>query len=438
MSDTSVAAAPLELAGWRDPAERAALQRRTVRVLVGAQTLSALGGSGAAAGALLALDITGNESLASLPLAMLVLGSSAAVMPISALSRRLGRRAGLTTALATAALGAAGVVLAGVIESFLLLCAASAVFGSGNTAVMLARYAAADLSTPAERGRAIGRVVFATTLGGVAGPNLLAPAGSAATAVGLPELTGLYVFSGLAFALAGLVLFVLLRPDPLRVAAALERSTAHEDDREQSVAVPLRRLLASPAAITGLATIVTANFVMVAIMVMAPVHMHGQGHGLEFVGLVISLHVAGMFAPSPITGWLTDRAGPLPVAAAGAVLLLVAGVLSAASGHAAAALMLGLFLLGVGWNAGLIAGSTLLASAVPIIHRPRVEGAGELGMGVAAGSATAVAGPVVGLAGYATLAVGGAVAAAALAPFLIAVARRGRPDQAVPANRLLT
>lgn len=155
--------------------DAAALQRRTLRVLVAAQILGGLGQSGAAAGALLALDMTGSESLASLPLALLVVGASASVMPISALSRRAGRRAGLTTALATAALGAAGVVAAAALDSFALLLAASAVFGAGNAAVMLARYAAADLSTPGERGRAIGVVVFSTTFGAVAGPNLLEP-----------------------------------------------------------------------------------------------------------------------------------------------------------------------------------------------------------------------------------------------------------------------
>jgi MFS family permease len=170
---------------------------------------------------------------------------------------------------------------------------------------------------------------------------------------------------------------------------------------------------------------------------MAPVHMQDEGHGLQVLGLVISLHVAGMFAPSPLTGWLTDRFGPLPVASAGAVLLVAAGVLSAASGHALVGFALGLGLLGVGWNAGLIAGSALLASAVPILQRPRVEAAGELGMGVAAASATAIAGPLVGLAGYATLAAAGAVAAAALGPLLLAVARRGLPADVAPANRLL-
>jgi MFS family permease len=417
--------------------ERAALQRRTLRVLVGAQILGGLGGSGASAGALLALDMTGSESLASLPLALLVVGSSATVVPISALSRRAGRRVGLTAALATAALGTLGIVLAGVWNSFALLLVASAVFGAGNTAVMLARYAAADLSTPAQRGRAIGLVVFATTFGAVAGPNLLEPAGRLALALGLPELTGLFLCSAAAFALSALVLLALLRPDPLQIAASLESATRPEARNEPPPSVPLRTLLAPSAAVTGLATIVVANFVMVAVMAMAPVHMDHQGHGLQLVGLVISLHIAGMFAPAPLTGWLTDRLGPLPVAIAGTALLIVAGVLAAAAGHGAFAFAAGLTLLGVGWNANLVAGSVLLASAVPVVQRPRVEAAGELSMGVAAATATAMAGPVVALASYAALAVAGAVAAAALGPFLFAVARRGVPSAAAPAPRAI-
>jgi MFS family permease len=410
-----------------------ALQRRTLRVLAGAQVLGGLGQSGAAAGALLALDMTGSESLAGLPLALLVVGSSAAIFPVTALSARAGRRAGLTAALGAAALGALAVVAAGVLESFAFFLAASVVFGAGNTAVMLARYAAADLSTPAQRGRAIGLIVFATTFGAVAGPTLLEPTGRAALALGLPELTGLYLFSAGAFALAALVLFALLRPDPLQIASALQPAPAVERDVPR---VPLRTLLAPTVAATGLATIVVANFVMVAVMAMAPVHMQGHGHDLQFVGAVVSLHLAGMFTPAPLTGWLTDRLGAVPVAAAGATLLTLAGVLSATAGDWAFAL--GLAILGVGWNAGLVAGSTLLASAVPPQQRPRVEGAGELSMGVAAATATAIAGPVVGLAGYATLAGAGAVAAIALGPLLVAVARRGTPTVAAPAARMLT
>jgi len=371
---------------------RAALQRRTLRVLIAAQVLGGLGQAGATAGALLALDMTGSEALASLPLALLVVGSAATVIPVSALSRRAGRRVGLTVSLGIAAVGAAGVVAGAELEDFALVLVASVLFGAGNTAVMLARYAAADLSTPSQRGRAIGLVVFATTFGAVAGPNLLEPAGRLAGALGLPELSGLYLFAAAAFSLAAVVLFALLRPDPLQVAAALESGAAEPAAVAGAPRVPLRTLLAPAAAITGLATIVVANLVMVAVMVMAPVQMHHQGHGLRLIGLVISLHIAGMFAPAPLTGRLTDRLGPLPVAAAGAALLVVAGALAATT-QQAIPFAVALALLGAGWNACLIAGSVMLASAIAVAQRPRAEGAGELSMGVAATMAPPPPGP---------------------------------------------
>jgi MFS family permease len=416
----------------------AALQRRTLRVLSCAQLFSALGGSGAAAGSLLALDISGSRSLSSLPLALLLVGSSANAVPSSALSRRAGRRTGLTVALATATVGSGGAVLAGVLANFELLCVASLLFGAGNTAVLLARYAAADLSSADQRGRAIARVVFVTTFGGVAGPNLLAPAGTVAVSLGLPELTGLFVFSTAAFALAGCLLLALLRPDPLRIAIGASGAAPGDDRRSERQRPPLRRLLEPAAASTGLATVVMANFVMVGIMAMAPVEMAGDGHGLRLIGLIVSLHVCGMFAPSPITGRLTDRFGPLPVAAVAGVLLAAGGVLLAAAGDGAAAFGVGLLLIGLGWNAGLIAGSTMLASAVPVDQRPRIEGIGELSMGIAAAIATAAAGPVVGLAGYATLAIAAAAAGAALVPLLLALAQRGAPLRTVEATRMLS
>jgi MFS family permease len=415
----------------------ASLQRRTLRVLSCAQLFSALGGSGAAAGSLLALDISGSQSLSSLPLALLLVGSSATVVPISALSRRAGRRTGLTVALATATVGSGAAVLAGVLANFELLCVASLLFGAGNTAVLLARYAAADLSSAEQRGRAIARVVFVTTFGGVAGPNLLAPAGTVAVSLGLPELTG-FLFSTAAVALAGCLLLALLRPDPLQIAIVASSDAPGDDRRSERPRPPVRSLLEPAAASTGLATVVMANFVMVGIMAMAPVEMAGDGHGLRLIGLIVSLHVCGMFAPSPITGRLTDRFGPLPVAAAGGLLLAAGGVPLAAGGHGAAAFGVGLFLIGLGWNAALIAGSTMLASAVPVDQRPRIEGIGELSMGIAAAIATAAAGPVVGLAGYATLAIAAAAAGAALIPLLLALAQRGAPLRTVKATRMLS
>jgi MFS family permease len=262
---------------------------------------------------------------------------------------------------------------------------------------------------------------------------LLEPAGSVAEALDLPPLTGLYLCATVAFALAALLLSLLLRPDPLRVATALERAESDEPPRDRA---PLRELLAAPAALAGLATMVVANFTMVAVMAMAPVHMDEHGHDLQVVGLVVSLHIAGMFAPAPLTGRLTDRLGPLPIAGAGTALLIAAGGLAGMAGHGAVVIAIALTLLGVGWNAGLIAGSTLLASAVPLTQRPRAEGAGELAMGFTAAGATAIAGPVVGLAGYAALGFTAALAAAVLASLLVAL-RSGVPAHAAPAQRML-
>ena len=238
----------------------------------------------------------------------------------------------------------------------------------------------------------------------------------------------------MAFVAAALVLWILLRPDPLRVAAALERA---QPEPPEAGRMPLRELLAAPAATAGLATMVVANFTMVAVMAMAPVHMDEHGHDLQVVGLVVSLHIAGMFAPAPLTGRLTDRLGPLPVAAAGTALLIAAGVVAGMAGNGAVVIAGALTLLGVGWNAGLIAGSTLLASAVPLSDRPRAEGAGELAMGFTAAGATAIAGPAVGVAGYAALAFAAAMAAAALVPLLVTLRRRGLPEQSAPAQRVL-
>lgn len=404
------------------------IRSRLLRVLVGAQVLGGLGqAAGGAAGALLAREVAGSDAAAGLPLSLLVTGSALAAIPVSALSRSAGRRPGLAAALVGGALGAALCVLAGVFESLPLLLVGSLLFGAGNTAVMLARYAAADLSEPERRARTIGLVVFATTFGAVAGPNLLGPAGTAAEAVGLPPLTGLFVLAALAYLAAAAVLLVLLRPDPLRLAT-------HDEPPEDAWGPrpPLADLLAPPRVRAGLATIVTANFVMVAVMAMTPVHMRHHDHSLTLVGFVISLHILGMFAPAPVTGRLADRHGALRVALGGCTLLLAAGLLAGAAGGSVPVLSAGLLLLGVGWNACLIAGSALLVSAVAAGQRPRVEGVGELSMGLAAAGGGALSGPVVAIASFPALAVAAAALAATVAPLVLVSARRGSPVPAAP------
>ena len=404
------------------------IRRRLLRVLIAAQVLGGLGqAAGGAAGALLARDVAGTDAAAGLPLSLLVAGSALAAIPISGLSRTAGRRPGLATALVIGAAGAGLCVLAGAIGNLPLLLVGCLLFGAGNTAVMLARYAAADLSEPARRARTIGIVVFATTFGAVAGPNLLGPAGDAAAAVGLPELTGLFVLAAIAYTAAAAVLLALLRPDPLRLAT-------HDEPPEDAWGPrpSLSALLEPPAVRAGLATIVTANLVMVAVMAMTPVHMRHHDHSLTLVGFVISLHIAGMFAPAPLTGRLADRVGPRRVALGGCAVLLAAGTLAAAAGPSIPVLSLGLLLLGVGWNACLISGSALLVSAVATGQRPRVEGVGELSMGIAAATGGALAGPAVAVASYAALAIVAAALAATVAPVLLVSARRGSPAPAGP------
>jgi MFS family permease len=356
-----------------------------------------------------------------------VAGSALAALPVSSLSRSAGRRPGLAAALLAGAAGAGLCVLAGAIESLPLLLVGCLLFGAGNTAVMLARYAAADLSEPQKRARTIGLVVFATTFGAVAGPNLLEPTGAAAAAVGLPRLTGLFVLAAVAYVASAAVLLALLRPDPLRLAI-------HDGPPEDAWAPrpALAALLEPPAVRAGLATIVTANFVMVAVMAMTPVHMRHHDHSLTLVGFVISLHIAGMFAPAPLTGRLADRLGARRVALGGCAVLLAAGVLAGAAGASVLVLSTGLLLLGVGWNASLIAGSALLVSAVATGQRPRVEGVGELSMGIAAAAGGALSGPAVAVASYAALAVVAAALAATIAPVLLVSVTRGSPAPAAP------
>ena len=404
------------------------LRRRLLRILIAAQVLGGLGqAAGGAAGALLARDVAGTDAAAGLPLSLLVAGSALAAIPISGLSRSAGRRPGLATALVTGAVGAALCVWAGAVSSLPLLLVGCLLFGAGNTAVMLARYAAADLSEPARRARTIGLVVFATTFGAVAGPNLLGPGGDAAEAVGLPPLTGLFVLAAISYLAAASVLLALLRPDPLRLAT-------HDEPPEDAWGPrpALGELLTPPPVRAGLATIVTANFVMVAVMAMTPVHMRHHDHSLTLVGFVISLHILGMFGPAPLTGRLADRLGPRRVALGGCGVLLAAGALAAAADGGVAVLSAGLLLLGVGWNACLIAGSALLVSAVVAGQRPRVEGVGELSMGIAAAAGGALSGPAVAVASYPALAIFAAALAATVAPVLLVSVRRGSPVPAAP------
>jgi MFS family permease len=395
----------------------ALLQRRTMRVLVVAQLLGALGlAAGGTAGALLAERLTGNPAAAGLPLSMLVLGSGVGAVAAARIMRDRGRRAGLAAAYLAGAVGAALVVAAAAWRSWPLLLAGSLVLGGGNAAVMLARYAAADLAS--RRGRAISTVVTAASVGAIAGPNLLGPAGVLAREVGLPAPTGLFLLAVPAFLGAALVLVAFLRPDPLQVARSQALSAeepAAADDRGE-----LAALLGDRQVRLSLLVLAVANLAMVGVMAVAPVHLHDHGAGMGTIGLMIGAHIAAMYLPSPVTGWLSDRIGAREVATVGALLLLAAGAVAAMAGAGRPGIMGALLLLGAGWNAGLIGGSALLRNAqVSPSLRTRAEGLGELGMGAAAAVGGSGAGLLLAGGGFGLL---GLVAAAPCLLLLAAVA----------------
>ena len=285
--------------------------------------------------------------------------------------------------------------------------------------------------SPGAPGRDLSLVVWATTIGSVAGPNLVGPGGSLARALGLPELTGPFVFSVAGFLLAWLLLWGRLRPDPLLLARQLadeSRGSVTGVRPSGSVLRGLRTIAARPSALLGLITLSLGHAVMVSVMVMTPLHMHHGGAELRVVGLVLSIHIFGMFAFSPLVGMAVDRYGGRPVAIAGAVILVVAGLTSAQSPEGWSGLItVALFALGVGWSFTMISGSTLIAGALPVDERAGAQGASDMAMGLAAGGGGALAGIVVGQLGYDALSLGAAALAGVILVCAVFLGRASDP-----------
>ena len=422
------------------PQDVAALQRRTLRVLVASQALGGLGVAiGIAVAAVLARDVSGSESLAGLVQTAQVVGTALAAYALARLMGRRGRRAGMVTGYALGAGGALVCVLGGAVDSYPMLVAGAVLLGATSATNLQMRYAATDLAEPGHRARAVAVVMWATTVGAVLGPNLAGPAGAAAVQLGLPRLTGAFLMSAVVVTAAALVGLVFLRPDPLRTALALaaaesEAAAASADPADRSgqpVPVPgfLDLVRARPAIGWAVLAMSASHAVMVAVMVMTPLHMDHGGAELELIGLVISVHVLGMYALSPVMGWLADRAGRTRLLALGGVLLLLACLLAGWSPEGGSVRIgVGLFLLGVGWSACTVAGSTLLTDATPVVHRPKVQGSADLVMNLSAAVAGAAGGVVVELAGYAVL----NVFAAALVGGVLAAAVRLRVRPLTP------
>ncbi|MEV7215032.1 MFS transporter [Kitasatospora cineracea] len=409
-----------------EPAVDPAVQRRILRVLVVSQVLSGAGlAAGITVGALLAQEMLGSTGLAGLPSALFTAGSAVAAIAVSRISAARGRRPGLAAGYATGAVGSAGVLAAAALDSPVLLFAALFVYGAGTATNLQARYAGADLAAPGHRARAVSTVLVATTLGGVLGPNLAAPTGDLADALGLPRLAGPFLLAGAAYAAAALVLAARLRPDPLLLARAT--ATAGPAATADVPADPAAAARIRNRVLLGAQVMVVTQLVMVAVMTMTPVHMHDHGHGTAASGLVIALHVAAMYLPSPLTGRLVDRRGPLLVGAAAGLTLLAAGLVAAlAPADSVALLALALALLGLGWNFGLVSGTAIITDAAPLATRARTQGAVDVAIAVSGTTGGLASGAVVDLAGYPVLALGGGLLALVILPALATTATRTR------------
>ena len=431
MSD--VPAASKSTSSVEEPPE----QRRTLTVLLFAQILSGLGlAAGITVGALLAEQMLGSSRLSGLPTVFFTIGSAAAAVAVGRISQWRGRRAGLSAGYFTGALGSLGVVIAASISSVALLFASMLVYGAGVSTNLQARYAGADLAAPSRRGRAVSIVLVATAVGAIIGPNLVSVTGDFASQVGVPRLAGPFILAGVAYASAGLVLWLLLRPDPLllarRIAAASPEGGADArsdgltatDAAVRSSAQAQRSW--SPGVASGASIMIITQVVMVAIMTMTPIHIEHYGHSLSITGVVIGAHVAGMFLPSPFSGWLVDRFGFRPIAVAAGVILLAAGLLAAlAPVDSVAILLVALVLLGLGWNLGLVSGTTLVTNAVPLATRARTQGMVDLGIALAGAGGALSSGLIITATSYATLTIAGGILALLVIP-VAAVAQRPR------------
>lgn len=405
-----------------DPAQ---VQPRILRVLVASQVLSGAGlAAGVTVGALLAQDMLGSTSLAGLPSALFTAGSALTAVTVGRISQARGRRPGLAAGYLTGAIGSAGVITAAVLDNPVLLFIALFVYGAGTATNLQARYAGADLAPPGHRARAVSTVLVATTLGGVAGPNLAAPAGTLAERLGIPHLAGLFVISGAAYALAALVLALWLRPDPLllarTIAQAKEADAAGPADAEAADTTEGRG-----GVVLGALVMILTQLVMVAVMTMTPVHMHDHGHSTAASGLVIGIHIGAMYLPSPLTGWLVDRHGRMKIAAASGITLLAAGILAAAApGDSVLLLALALALLGLGWNFGLVSGTAIITDTVPLATRAKTQGLVDVSIAIAGATGGMASGLVVAATSYPVLALTGGALSLCLLPAVAATAYR--------------
>ncbi|ALO65608.1 hypothetical protein AS189_02760 [Arthrobacter alpinus] len=422
-------------------------QRRNQGVLVVGQLLSGLGvASGVAVGGILAAQLAGTTAASGFVQTASALGAGLAAVPLANLAVRAGRRWALSTGFALGAVGAALVLLAASLGQFWLMATGMLFFGSATASGLQARYAAVDGAPPEKAGRAMAIVIWATTVGSVAGPNLSEPGRLFGTSLGLVPLSGPFVFSLIAFITAALVIAIFFLAPVASTAAAGTGSALEgpassapqpvkpeKKNKRHGAWRALRLASHNPRALFALAAVTGGHAIMVGVMVMTPVAMDAHGHSLEIIGIVISLHILGMYAASPLFGWLVDRLGAMRVVMLGCGIFLAAITLGAvvSEGSDPVLMSMALTMLGLGWSACLIGGSSLLTQSAPEDLRVPLQGANDMTMNFAAAGMAAMAGPVLAMGGFFW------VNMMALAVLIVMVifgvrAWRTAPDPAIP------
>jgi MFS family permease len=388
---------------------RAVIRGKLMATLFAAQVCGSTGQSiGLAVGSILAASITGTNTWSGLPVAVAALGTALASWPLARLMGRSGRRPGLALGYGLAVIGALLGMIGVVVRSFPLMLGGMALFGIASTSNLLARYAAADVSAGAQRGRAMGLIVWGSTIGSILGPNLMAPALRIGALLGISSAASAFLVAVGGFALAALLIELFLRPDPLAIARQAQEIA--DTGRLVGPGRPLRAVMADVRVQIALATLSISQFVMISTTSTSPVYLHDQGHHVQTIGLAVSAHLAGMYVTSPLSGWLCDRFGRLLMIGFGASLLIVAVLLTGlAPGSDRVLLMIGLFLNGVGWNLAFVAGSALLTDALAPVERASIQGLADLFMGLMGALGSAAGGMILGVWGFAILNAVGAV-----------------------------
>ncbi|MCU6603415.1 MFS transporter [Peribacillus frigoritolerans] len=395
------------------------LYKRTLIIISISQIFGGAGlAAGVTVGALLAQQMLGTDAFAGVPSGLFTLGSAGAALIVGRLSQRYGRRTGLTAGFLIGGLGAIGVITAAIINSVFLLFASLLIYGAGTATNLQARYAGTDLANNKQRATAISITMVFTTFGAVAGPNLVNVMGDFALSIGIPSLAGPFILSAAAFILAGLVLFVLLRPDPLVIARAIEASK--QESNRLGFSADTEQMVNKRGIIVGAAIMVLTQIVMVAIMTMTPVHMRHHGHDLGEIGLVIGFHIAAMYLPSLVTGVLVDKFGRTAMAIASGATLLLAGLISAiAPGDSMILLVIALSLLGLGWNFGLISGTALIVDSTDTSNRAKTQGTVDVLIALSGASGGALSGMIVAGSSYTALSFIGGLLSLLLIPVVI-------------------